>query len=192
MIFVRKKVIIATSFNCNSTADISTANGILDKLVYLSPKRQLLYATDIAGDKPSHVQEHLACFLAGLLALGVATIPKKDLPPAHAWAAEGLGNTCYLSYVESLTGLGPERISFQDRTPAQPTAGKPWSESLKEWERTGKQGGVPPGVKLPAIVGKDKVGTQEREYRVSDSYSPLRPEVSDLSISFLFCSFGVC
>lgn len=154
----------------NAISDISTTNAVIENLMYISPKRQLLYVTDTNGDYVSHVQEHLACFYSGLLALGVATIPAKDLPPTHAWAAEGLANTCYLSYVETLTGLGPERIAF----PRQKS--RLWTKAVREWQRNGKKGGVPPGVNLPPIVAKN--GHQEdREFTVSDAYSPLRPEV---------------
>ncbi|KAJ3501629.1 hypothetical protein NMY22_g18861 [Coprinellus aureogranulatus] len=70
----------------NLEAYLRTTSYILTNLLYLSPKRGLLYATDAANPssdnptgKPSHTHEHLSCFLPGLLALGMHTLPLNDL-----------------------------------------------------------------------------------------------------------------
>ncbi|KAF5383589.1 hypothetical protein D9615_003579 [Tricholomella constricta] len=57
---------------------------IITNLLYVSPTRHLLYVTDHKIDKdgnkyPSHVFEHLSCFLPGLLALGAHTLPLDKL-----------------------------------------------------------------------------------------------------------------
>jgi hypothetical protein len=84
--------------------DVESANGVIEQLLYLSPQRKLLYVTDSDEGKPSGTFEHLSCFFGGLLALGVATIP--DLPPTHAWAAEGLTHSCWITYADQPSGLG--------------------------------------------------------------------------------------
>jgi hypothetical protein len=102
--------------------------------------------------RPSHHLEHLSCFLPGLLALGAHTLPlddlasmginldylAKDLQPEfkadyakisaydlkdlHMWAAEGLAQTCYLTYADQPVGLGPDEVmiySTPDHTQSQ-------------------------------------------------------------------------
>ena len=57
-------------------------------MLYISPERQLLYVADLRRDTmlPDNNLQHLSCFIAGLFALGAATIP--DVDARHAWAAE--------------------------------------------------------------------------------------------------------
>jgi len=43
---------------------ITSANGIIDNLIYISPQRNLLYATDLNSGRPTHKYEHLTCFFA--------------------------------------------------------------------------------------------------------------------------------
>ncbi|KAG6814916.1 hypothetical protein H0H93_011658 [Arthromyces matolae] len=115
-----------------------------------------------------HGVEHLACFLPGLLALGAHTIPEGYLSPEnrqrHKWAAEGLAYTCYLSYADQLSGLGPDTFHMQK--------GTNWLERLMEWE-TSDRAGKPPGLKEDG----PKLNATERDYTqgFSSSYL-LRPE----------------
>ena len=66
--------------------DLRSANAILDRLTYITPRRHLLYVTDATvgsdGDFFSlpHTFEHLTCFLPGMLALGAATLRMRRLP----------------------------------------------------------------------------------------------------------------
>src|SRR5258708_19226279 len=92
--------------------DIRSANAILDHLTYISPMRHLLYVTDANVDSdgdfsPSHIFEHLTCFLPGVLALGAATIP--DTPSTHMLAAQALAQTCSTLYARPPTRLSPDR-----------------------------------------------------------------------------------
>ncbi|KAF8628835.1 hypothetical protein AX17_005895 [Amanita inopinata Kibby_2008] len=130
---------------------IKSANGIINNLLYVSPKRQLLYATDLRGTWATDVYEHLTCFLPGLLALGAQTL---DLPPLdkqiHEWAAKGLAYTCYLMYADQETGLSPDSIEMNK-------GGRKWVDVLKEWEDgggDGRQGDVPPGLREPPKTTK--------------------------------------
>ena len=51
--------------------------------------------------------DHLACFTAGMFALGSHTIKSAE-SAKHMQVAEQLGNTCHESYARTSTGLGPE------------------------------------------------------------------------------------
>ncbi|KAF4602218.1 hypothetical protein EYR40_005422 [Pleurotus pulmonarius] len=97
---------------------LASMDGILNHLLYVSPTRKLLYVTDTAYGTPTHTLEHLACFLPGLLALGVHTL--SDLHPRdkerHMWAAKGLAYTCYVAYADQATGLGPDGAQFDSRS----------------------------------------------------------------------------
>ncbi|KAH6916030.1 mannosyl-oligosaccharide alpha-1,2-mannosidase [Coprinopsis sp. MPI-PUGE-AT-0042] len=99
---------------------LSSAKGIIGNLLHLTPGRNLLYVTDVSSGPtyyPSHTLEHLSCFLPGLLALGVHGLPESILNGTdrelHAWAAEGLAETCWATYADTPTGLGPDEVSMK-------------------------------------------------------------------------------
>ncbi|KIK99359.1 glycoside hydrolase family 47 protein [Paxillus rubicundulus Ve08.2h10] len=155
---------------------LKAAQGIIENLFYLSPTRNLLYVTDIDQGVPSRKLEHLSCFLPGLLALGAQTLV---LPPAdrelHEWAAQGLAYTCYISYAESVSGLGPEEI-VMDAWPPSETGGDPrftgrWIDRVRAWIKDGRQGGIPPG-----LHESTPTKTHPRDYRVKSPVYLLRPE----------------
>ena len=54
------------------------------------------------------LQDHLACFLPGTLALSV----RLGLPTSYMKLAEELMHTCYLTYSRQATGLAPEITYF--------------------------------------------------------------------------------
>lgn len=54
------------------------------------------------------VQDHLVCFLPGVLALGA----HNGLPADHMDLAKELMKTCYQMYVQMETGLSPEIVHF--------------------------------------------------------------------------------
>ncbi|KZT02414.1 glycoside hydrolase family 47 protein [Laetiporus sulphureus 93-53] len=152
---------------------IRAVNSIIENLLYLSRSRQMLYVTDVTNGSPSHLFEHLSCFLPGLLALGAQTL---ELGPRdrriHQWAAEGLAQTCWLTYADHPTGLGPDIVLMDQirKTPENPHGGL-WIAHLEEWEDAGKPGGVPPGV---APIRPARKG--ERDYRLRNAGYYLRPE----------------
>ncbi|KAJ7625647.1 glycoside hydrolase family 47 protein [Roridomyces roridus] len=125
---------------------IRATTHILTNLLYVSSQRNMLYVTDTDTatfehpGRPKHNLDHLACFLPGLLALGVHTLPLDDLQmdlkalgegmgwatrgyttlarqpslrEMHLWAATGLAETCYTLYADQPTGLGPEGVQFR-------------------------------------------------------------------------------
>ncbi|KAL0947331.1 hypothetical protein HGRIS_013450 [Hohenbuehelia grisea] len=146
---------------------IKSANGIINNLLYLSPKRGLLYVTDTNNTQPSHILEHLSCFLPGLFALGVHTIGDELAPrerQLHQWAATGLAHTCWTVYAESATGLGAEKVRFVNTS-------KPWIGHVEAWERAGSSGGLPPGLREVPPAGEG-----DRDYILEKEYYILRPE----------------
>jgi mannosyl-oligosaccharide alpha-1,2-mannosidase len=156
--------------------DLRSANAILDRLTYISPKRHLLYVTDANvgsdGDfSPSHIFEHLTCFLPGMLALGAATLP--DIPPTHMWAAQGLAQTCWTLYADSPTGLSPDEviISAGSASDDGPQWDGLWATHLAQWEQSGARGD-PPGLRLAEPV----LDANQREYRPTKGVYLLRPE----------------
>jgi mannosyl-oligosaccharide alpha-1,2-mannosidase len=120
--------------------------------------------TDVRGQFPSYSLEHLSCFLPGLLALGAHSLSPNELSPEarklHAWAAEGLANTCWASYHDSATGLGPDIMYF-------PSGSVKWTDALKMWD----------GVGLPPGVGDAERKTEDFEYGYKSGAYLLRPEV---------------
>jgi mannosyl-oligosaccharide alpha-1,2-mannosidase len=154
--------------------DLTSATSIINNLLFLSPKRKLLYVTDLAYETPTHIFEHLSCFLPGLLALGVHTL---DLSPKdkelHLWAAEGLAYTCYMTYADQATKLGPDEM-LMDQWSEGNRAGT-WVHHLKEWEVAGRPGGAPPGLREVPVMGPGN-----RDYGARKPAYLLRPEVGSL------------
>ncbi|KAF6752065.1 mannosyl-oligosaccharide 1,2-alpha-mannosidase [Ephemerocybe angulata] len=106
---------------------LKSIDGIINKLLFLTPTRQLLFVTDITGssESPANQMEHLSCYLPGVIALGAHSL---DLPAAvkqkHEWAAEGLAYTCWVMYADQKSHLGPDNARMVN-------AGK-WVDALKK------------------------------------------------------------
>lgn len=199
--------------------DMRTVNHILTNLMYVTPNRGLLYVTPVQGTSdgsrkyPMQTFEHLACFLPGMLALGVHSLPRSafsgplprsevenhkllrnyDLRELHLWAAEGLGESCWLMYADQPSGLGPEQVfmnsGLDDRQhPKDIQYGGLWIDMLERW-RTNNNRKLPPGLgdklpfaqKLGATSGDIYMGL---DYTVRRSEYLLRPEVG----CFRFCT----
>ena len=175
-----------------SRTDITSANGIINHLLYISSNRSLLYVTDLysgVDSLPTHRYEHLTCFLPGLFALGARTLDlnEKD-KERHMWAAKGLAYTCYISYADQASGLGPDVL--------QMAGGAKWVDALDEWEKKGERAEVehpgvvekrdderiPPGLGEPPIEGSTTIldwaeKRAKRDYSNASSGYLLRPEV---------------
>ncbi len=176
---------------------MQTVNTVLSSLVYVSPKRGLLYVTDASpSNNASHTFEHLSCFFPGLLALGVHTLPDavydthgpspgKDTDELkyygwkelHLLAAQGLADSCYQMYEDQPTGLGPDIVRFKK--------GEAWTQQLRKWRRGGRKG-TPPGIGAKKI---NEVRHGADDYSIVSKKYLLRPEVRRLpsifTISFL-------
>ena len=158
--------------------DIKSATGIINKLIYQTPTRGLLYVVDNDHNKARHRLQQLSCYLPGVLALGASTLPDAELSPKHKeihrWAAHGLAYTCAISFADQETGLGPEEIWMT-------TGGRRLMDVVDEWESKGRPGDVPPGMGEPQ---------PERNESIRDYHTPypnewlLRPEVKNFILSF--------
>lgn len=154
-------------------ADIKSANGIIKNLVYITPNRGLMYVGIMDRDIVSPVFEHLVCFLPGTLMLGVTVLDlTAEERQLHEWAAHGLAYTCYISYADQATGLGPERLAM--------TPGEKWVDKVAEWRAKGSRG-APPGL---LETGPQSV-KEKRDYTNLDGRYLLRPEVCQLFHSYL-------
>ncbi|CAB1119255.1 unnamed protein product [Ectocarpus sp. CCAP 1310/34] len=88
-------------------------DGVAELLVQKA--RGLTYLSEWNGTRRQHRMDHLACFLAGNLALGAMTSPDsrgaaRDLRTGKASVA--LAYTCYQMYLRTATGLSPEVVEF--------------------------------------------------------------------------------
>ncbi|KAJ7483162.1 glycoside hydrolase [Mycena latifolia] len=150
---------------------LRAVESIIDTLLYVTPNRKLLYVTDANAGVPTFKFEHLSCFLPGMLALGVHTL---DLSPhtkeLHAWAAKGIATTCWLTYADQASGLGPDEMTMTQAPPPY-TNGK-WTTLLAQWEADGRPGGVPPGLGNP----KPERSSGSRDYNAFKTSYLLRPE----------------
>ncbi|TFK26236.1 mannosyl-oligosaccharide alpha-1,2-mannosidase [Coprinopsis marcescibilis] len=159
---------------------ISSANGIIKNLLHITDKRNLLYVTDANANgtalEPTHTLEHLSCFLPGLFALGVKTLPSnifdENDKELHLWAAEGLAETCWATYADTKSGLGPDVILMKPFGTAGDQSSSRWVDHVDQWQNRGKPGGRPPGT-LDAVPEPDPT---KREWTAVKSTYLLRPE----------------
>jgi hypothetical protein len=102
----------------------------------------------------------------------------------HLWAAEGLAHTCWITYADSPTGLGPDEVLF--RPPASDSSERAqfdrgewkWVHKLKKWEEGGRQGRPPATGQAESTRDSSKM---EYEMVVGKEGYLLRPEVSTLT-----------
>lgn len=149
---------------------LKAAHGIIKHLLYLTPKRNLLYVTDTFKDSPTHNFEHLSCFLPGLLALGAHTLDlSAEDQQLHEWAAQGLAYTCWITYADHASGLGPDEM-LMDSWSEDIYQGR-WLPHVDVWKAQGGPGGVPPGLKEISVqpLGHRDYTTRKGDYL-------LRPE----------------
>lgn len=82
--------------------------GMESKLVRFSEPNKLTFVGELIGGKTySPKMDHLACFIAGTLALGTTL----GFPKEHLDLAKAIGHTCHEMY-RNPTGLGPEIAHF--------------------------------------------------------------------------------
>ncbi|KAF7348598.1 alpha-1,2-Mannosidase [Mycena venus] len=160
---------------------IRSANAIIEQLLYVGPRRQLLYSTDLIDGAPTHRFQHLTCFLPALFALGIHT-PALELSEVerkrHAWAAEGLANMCWVMYADTTSGLSPDKFVVDQWTVSE--HGR-WVARVEEWEQAGAPG-LPPGV-----ADLEREATQKaRGYAATTDAYLLRPEASIYAVETFY------
>jgi mannosyl-oligosaccharide alpha-1,2-mannosidase len=83
----------------------------------------MTFITDATNGRPSMKLEHLSCFYPGLLTLGSELLNgtikgsskpelEKDMRDRYDWAAESIGETCYLVYANNYPHVGHETVFF--------------------------------------------------------------------------------
>lgn len=111
------------------------------------------------------------------------------------WAAEGLAQTCYLTYADSATGLGPDEMQMElsyayAGEKENGVHGFPrkvrneaylWIEAVDRWTQSGRKGAVP-GLndKKPVRYTADERSRgsgKGRDYVMRKTDYLLRPEV---------------
>ena len=131
-----------------------------------------MYAGDIDNKKFIPRYQHLTCYLPGMLMLGVSVL-HQDLTETekehHRWVAEGLAYTCYISYRDQKTNLGPEILGM--------VTGTRWIDEVAAWKASGRIGS-PPGLSEPPAE-KDHT---KRDYSNWDTKYMLRPEVRRITV----------
>jgi len=93
-------------------------DGMHSQLLFTSRPDGLTYIADKNGNNINHKMDHLACFMAGSLALGAYTHPdglhspnaQRDLKTGKA-----LAYTCYQMYARMKTGISPEAVQFNTK-----------------------------------------------------------------------------
>ena len=114
-----------------------------------------------------------------------------NLKQLHMWAAEGLAQTCWLSYADQPTGLGPDEMQIQGQIKLVWNAkeelwihndiGLHWLDAMEKWKQAGSHS-APPGVgfKSPVHVSFHETTTRrgrKRDYLARKPDYLLRPEV---------------
>jgi mannosyl-oligosaccharide alpha-1,2-mannosidase len=155
---------------------LRAAFGAISNLVFLTPKRQLLYVTDIRDSLITGVFEHLSCFFPGLLALGAHILPASAFSSLHERAlhqavARGIAHTCYLTYADMLTGLGADEVMMESFIEGRFDLGR-W---LGRVDISQKSSDIPGVSRLAPPLGQGE--REAREYSLKSPVYLLRPEV---------------
>ena len=86
------------------------ALNIAKLMVQRSTPSGYVYIADWSGSTLMHKMDHLACFAAGMYAVGAQDGGKFDAE--YMTLAEALAETCYKMYANTATGLSPEFVQF--------------------------------------------------------------------------------
>jgi len=111
--------------------------------------------------------DHLACFVPGMLAIGARIFDRPD----DLELAKELAETCFFTYANTSTGLGPESFGF---TPSDEYFVRREAEEKAEEEARNE----PQGVQNMWWTGKPKFWNDypQRPYYINNGYYFLRPE----------------
>ncbi|CAL1528924.1 unnamed protein product [Lymnaea stagnalis] len=88
---------------------------IYEKMLVKS-KSGLSYFAEYKSGRLEHKMDHLACFSAGMVAMGAEGSEDKE---KYISVGAELANTCHESYIRTVTGLGPESFRFEGDTEAK-------------------------------------------------------------------------
>lgn len=92
----------------------------MDKKLVQKSKSGLVYMAELKYERLEHKMGHLACFAAGMYALGAAENAHEESRGQHfAKLGADLAHTCHESYRKTKTGIGPEVFWFSGDLDAQ-------------------------------------------------------------------------
>lgn len=130
--------------------------------------------------------------LFGHAGKGYKAISGYNLKDLHMWAAEGLAQTCWMTYADQPTGLGPDEMMMES-TPGkkswnhngnhwwQQVETFTWISAVDRWNKAGRRGPVPGTAdKKPVIYSEEELMSGKakgRDYLIYRSGYLLRPEV---------------
>jgi len=153
--------------------------GAISQLVFVSPHRHMIYITDIRERLATARFEHLSCFFPALLALGTSTLPNwtPNELELHQMVSHGLAESCWLTYKDSKSGLGPEDVLFNPFQPRDMNSGL-FIQHYDAWVAAGRKGAGPLGFDpLPTPMASRFFLAKYRDYSVKIPEHKLRPEV---------------
>lgn len=117
----------------------------------------------------------------GYAAKGFKTLRNYNLTEIHLWAAESLAQTCWLTYADQPSGLGPDEIMMKTIHHDGPVESYLWIEAIEKWRKSGARGPVPGVADRRPVVYSERerlfgkgVG---RDYVLRKPGYLLRPEV---------------
>lgn len=163
----------------NMLSDKKSMFGAITQLVFLSPTRHMIYITDIRKQLVTARFEHLSCFFPALLALGTHILPSwtANELELHQMTAHSLAESCWLTYKDSKSGLGPEDVLFNPFLPGDMESGR-FIKHYDAWVAGGRKGAGPLGLNpLAAPVGSRLFYAKYRDYSTMLPDYKLRPEV---------------
>lgn len=134
--------------------------------------------------------------LYGYAGKGYHRLKNYNLKELHMWAAEGLAQTCWITYADQPTGLGPDEVMMATvYAPVGSMAGSKsesylWIDALDKWKKSGGHGVIPGLADHKPVMYTDHQrlhGTGKgRDYVLRKPGYLLRPEVSFDHISSIF------
>jgi mannosyl-oligosaccharide alpha-1,2-mannosidase len=92
-------------------AYLTAAHAIMDKLVFYSKPSHWAYVAEYRRREFYPKMDHLACFVAGMLAFGANQVDHERKTETMKIAAE-LTKTCVLMYTRQQSGVSPEYVEF--------------------------------------------------------------------------------
>ncbi|KAJ3516941.1 hypothetical protein NLJ89_g815 [Agrocybe chaxingu] len=130
--------------------------------------------------------------LYGYAGKGYRQLADYNLKDIHMWAAEGLAQTCYLTYADSPTGLGPDEMMIKYTNPEgtwtrvdgdwkkKSDQTHLWMEAVDRWKNSGSRGVAPGLAEKKRIIStaedRWKGVPNGRDYMLRKSGYLLRPE----------------
>ena len=88
-------------------------DGLHKRLLQYSSPSKLAYVAEMKNGRLIHKQDHLACFVPGMLALGAYLDPSHPNAARDMKTAKQLMYTCYQTYERMATGIGAEYVTFE-------------------------------------------------------------------------------